>query len=126
MHDGPIRGGTRGGAGDFKWSDVKEDKYRENYLGHTVNAPIGRWQANKDIHWYQRDKEGDAEAEAARKREEIRKIKEQEEEALAAALGYVPVKRDGDGAGTGANNVPVKRREGDDAEEKARRKAEKE
>lgn len=23
----PVRGGTRGGAGDFKWSDVKDVNY---------------------------------------------------------------------------------------------------
>lgn len=56
-------GGTRGGADrtcaisacnlarlsdyvalEFKWDDVKSDKYRENYLGHSVCAPVGRWQ----------------------------------------------------------------------------------
>jgi hypothetical protein len=29
MFDGPIRGGTRGGQGEFKWSDVSADKDRE-------------------------------------------------------------------------------------------------
>lgn len=118
----PVRGGTRGGQAEFKWSDVSADKDREvrslhssafslmnavsipftlasipfinvratnvtaciqNYLGHSINAPTGRWQKNKDIHWYQRDLNGDDDA---AKREEIRKIKEQEAEALAAAL----------------------------------------
>jgi hypothetical protein len=32
---------------EFKWDDVKNDKYRENYLGHSVNAPVGRWQKGK-------------------------------------------------------------------------------
>lgn len=36
--------GTRGGQDQFKWEDVKSDKYRENYLGHSVKAPLGRWQ----------------------------------------------------------------------------------
>ncbi|KAF8825088.1 hypothetical protein HHX47_DHR7000278 [Lentinula edodes] len=78
----PIRGGTRGGQGDFKWTDVSADKDRENYLGHSINAPTGRWQKNKDVHWYSRDLK-DSEAERL---EEIRKIKEAEAEALAVAL----------------------------------------
>ena len=96
----PIRGGTRGGAAEFKWSDVSADKDREvsnvdlpkpvyaqsepkkHYLGHSINAPTGRWQKNKDIHWYNRDsKPTDAERIA-----EIKKIKEAEADALAAVL----------------------------------------
>ncbi|KAG9316799.1 kinase phosphorylation protein-domain-containing protein [Chiua virens] len=78
----PIRGGTRGGQAEFKWSDVSADKDREHYLGHSINAPTGRWQKNKDIHWYNRDQSiTDAE-----RIEEIRKIKEVEAEALSVAL----------------------------------------
>lgn len=29
---------------EFKWNDVKTDKFRENYLGHSLLAPVGRWQ----------------------------------------------------------------------------------
>lgn len=54
----------------------------QNYLGHSINAPTGRWQKNKDIHWYQRDQDSTAEALA----EEIRQLKEAEAEALSAAL----------------------------------------
>ncbi|KAJ6612255.1 kinase phosphorylation protein-domain-containing protein [Mycena sp. CBHHK59/15] len=82
----PIRGGTRGGQAEFKWSDVSADKDRENYLGHSINAPTGRWQKNKDVHWYNRDLT-QADAERA---EEIRKIKEAEADALAVALGFAP------------------------------------
>lgn len=32
---------------EFKWDDVKVDKHRENYLGHSVKAPVGRWQKGK-------------------------------------------------------------------------------
>ncbi|KAI0026989.1 kinase phosphorylation domain-containing protein, partial [Vararia minispora EC-137] len=78
----PIRGGTRGGQAEFKWSDVSADKDRENYLGHSINAPTGRWQKNKDIHWYSRDKKGTDEE----RQEEIRKIKEMEAEAMSVAL----------------------------------------
>ncbi|SJK99971.1 uncharacterized protein ARMOST_03282 [Armillaria ostoyae] len=82
----PIRGGTRGGQAEFKWSDVSADKDRENYLGHSINAPTGRWQKNKDVHWYSRELE-DSEAERL---EEIRKVKEAEAEALSVALGFAP------------------------------------
>ena len=54
----------------------------QNYLGHSINAPTGRWQKNKDVHWYNRDVSADDAARA----EEIRKVKEAEAEALSAAL----------------------------------------
>lgn len=35
---------------EFSWEDVKVDKHRENYLGHSIKAPVGRWQkGNTDI-----------------------------------------------------------------------------
>ncbi|CCO34848.1 Multiple myeloma tumor-associated protein 2 homolog [Rhizoctonia solani AG-1 IB] len=78
----PTRGGTRGGQAEFKWSDVSADKDRENYLGHSINAPTGRWQKNKDVHWYNRDLQSTSDERA----EEIRRIKEAEAEAMAVAL----------------------------------------
>ncbi|KAJ9121152.1 hypothetical protein QFC24_004826 [Naganishia onofrii] len=89
----PIRGGTRGGAAEFKWTDVKADKDRENYLGHSINAPQGRWQNHKDIHWYNRNKSGEEDAEALRKQKarELKEIKMREENELSIALGYGPV-----------------------------------
>ncbi|KAJ3016365.1 hypothetical protein NUW54_g822 [Trametes sanguinea] len=127
----PVRGGTRGGHAEFKWSDVAQDKDRENYLGHSINAPAGRWQKNKDIHWYQREA---AQTEAERQ-EEIRRIKEAEADAIAAALGLPPGTRppgmEGTGSGTGANAIAVAPKAGalDDLdpekEERRRRKAQK-
>lgn len=29
---------------EFSWDEVKADKHRENYLGHSIKAPVGRWQ----------------------------------------------------------------------------------
>ncbi|EJD55521.1 hypothetical protein AURDEDRAFT_155763 [Auricularia subglabra TFB-10046 SS5] len=98
VFDGPIRGGTRGGAAEFKWTDVSADKDRENYLGHSINAPTGRWQKNKDIHWYNRDEK---QSELDRL-EEIRRIKEAEADILAIQLGFKPAPKPGE-----VSNVPV-------------------
>jgi hypothetical protein len=54
----------------------------QNYLGHSINAPTGRWQKNKDVHWYNRDAKSSQEERA----EEIRVVKEAEAEALSVAL----------------------------------------
>jgi hypothetical protein len=36
--------GARGGKDQFNWENVKSDKDREFYLGHSVKASVGRWQ----------------------------------------------------------------------------------
>ncbi|KAG8846853.1 hypothetical protein FRB96_001769 [Tulasnella sp. 330] len=112
-----TRGGTRGGAAEFKWSDVSADKDRENYLGHSINAPTGRWQKNKDVHWYAREAK-DTEAE---RREEIRKIKEAEEDALAVALGFAPANRSAISSASSTAKDPAELEE-----ESAKKAAEKE
>ncbi|KAH7888918.1 kinase phosphorylation protein-domain-containing protein [Phlebopus sp. FC_14] len=122
----PIRGGTRGGQAEFKWSDVSADKDREHYLGHSINAPTGRWQKNKDVHWYNRDQ---ASTQAERD-EEIRKIKEAEAEALSVALQvfllFQPVASTSAGSpanqATAVNDEDAKRKA--DKEGKRRQKAE--
>lgn len=80
--------GTRGGRDQFKWDDVKEDKYRENYLGNSLHAAVGRWQKGRDITWYSKggDKDNDQATLQASKKAEIQSIKDAEAEAMAEAL----------------------------------------
>ncbi|PQE13838.1 hypothetical protein CJF30_00006653 [Rutstroemia sp. NJR-2017a BBW] len=103
------KSGSRGGV-NFSWDDVQSSQHRENYLGHSLMAPVGRWQKGKDLNWYAKaesttnDQETAEEKRARERKEEIRRIKEAEEDALARALGLPVAQR---GNGTGANNVEV-------------------
>ncbi|KAI8951421.1 hypothetical protein F4801DRAFT_544650 [Xylaria longipes] len=100
--------GSRGGV-NFNWEDVTSSAHRENYLGHSLKAPVGRWQKGRDLSWYARADATDfpnetTEEKAARERkEELKAIKEAEEDALARALGLPVAPRNA----TGANAVDV-------------------
>ncbi|KAF2811761.1 uncharacterized protein BDZ99DRAFT_461758 [Mytilinidion resinicola] len=95
--------GSRGGRADFKWEDVKADSQRENYLGHSLMAPVGRWQKGRDLNWYAKGDEDSKEVAAQKLAEEKRKLKEAEEDAMLVAMGLPVPQR----ASTNANMVPV-------------------
>uniref|UniRef100_A0A8C6XEP8 Chromosome 1 open reading frame 35 n=1 Tax=Naja naja TaxID=35670 RepID=A0A8C6XEP8_NAJNA len=112
---GSSRGGVRGGQDQFKWEDVKTDKQRENYLGNSLMAPVGRWQKGKDLTWYAKEKKGDASLSRA---EELNAVRQAEEEAMMAALGYKNVKKQPTGLSKEELAEVCKRNEGE-ADEKS-------
>ncbi|KAA8896317.1 kinase phosphorylation protein-domain-containing protein [Sphaerosporella brunnea] len=102
---------SRGGHAEFSWDAVKEDKDRENYLGHSLMAPVGRWQRGKDLTWYAKGETKDSATEEDQRQKEIRRIKQAEEDAIAAALGLPVPNRDN------ANEAPLGERAGKDEHE---------
>uniref|UniRef100_A0A1A8SIB6 Chromosome 1 open reading frame 35 n=1 Tax=Nothobranchius rachovii TaxID=451742 RepID=A0A1A8SIB6_9TELE len=107
-------GGLRGGQDQFNWDDVKVDKHRENYLGNSLKAPVGRWQKGKDLTWYAKDKKT---GKALSKAEELASVKAAEHEAMMAALGHKSIKRQPTGL-TKEDLVEVCRRDEVDGEER--------
>ncbi|KAL6879244.1 kinase phosphorylation domain-containing protein [Trichoderma novae-zelandiae] len=96
--------GSRGGV-NFSWDEVANSSHRENYLGHSLKAPVGRWAKGRDLNWYAKSDatpadstETDEERRDREHKEELRRIKEAEEDAMAKALGLPPPVRNTSGA----------------------------
>ncbi len=103
------KSGSRGGV-NFSWDDVAASTHRENYLGHSLKAPVGRWQKGRDLTWYANSDpaaadsgETEAERQARERRDEIKRIKEAEDDAISRALGLPVASRNA----TGANSIQV-------------------
>lgn len=68
--------------------------YRENYLGHSLSAPVGRWQKGKDLSWYAKSGSSSQQLDANQQlQEEKRRLKEQDEDLINQAIGIKVQKR---------------------------------
>lgn len=80
------REGARGGRDQFSWDNVKNDRNRQHYVGHSVHANVGRWQKNRDVFWYTKENSMNLKESEALRRKEIEAVKAKEEEYMLMAM----------------------------------------
>ena len=90
---GTSAGRVRGGRDQFSWESIKTDKYRQNYLGHSLMAPVGKWQEGKDLIWYSKEKterkDGPISEEQLKLQSEIIAVRQKEAELLGSTINPV-------------------------------------
>lgn len=117
IYNGPVRDGARGGRDQFKWEDIKNQPDKDYYLGASVKAVSGRWQKDKDVFWYTKEKSS-----GAARQDEIQAVKEKEQALMNQALG-IPHGRTT--IGSGDTDRRRKRREEDHIERRDKKDREK-
>ena|ERR1700733_13327840 len=80
----PPREGSRGGR-VFSWDQIKNDKFRENYLGNSVAAPFTRGNQGQDVMWWTRNGRSKAIDGAD---DEVEQLKAQEAQLMDLALTH--------------------------------------
>mmetsp|Transcript_10703 Transcript_10703/g.21235 ORF Transcript_10703/g.21235 Transcript_10703/m.21235 type:complete len:168 (-) Transcript_10703:2175-2678(-) len=117
IYNGPTRGGARGGRDQFKWEDIKNQPDKDYYLGASVKAVSGRWQKDKDVFWYTKEKSS-----GAARQDEIQAVKEKEQALMNQALG---IPHSSTTIGSGNADRRRRRREEDDIERRNKKEGEK-
>ena len=77
-----IREGSRGGHDQFSWDKIKSDKYRQNYLGNSINVPHDR--SGRDMFWYTKTNDGNDKSKELN--EEMKILREKEADLMGKVL----------------------------------------
>jgi hypothetical protein len=79
------RAGARGGQDQFSWEQVKEDKYRQHYLGASIHGVPERFKRRAEMFWYLKSETSKSSAS-----KELEAIRAKESELMSRMLGGEP------------------------------------